>query len=127
MKYNIPVLGEKIKIERNKLGLSRETLAEVLNISSSFLGLVERGERRLSIENLCLLAETLNLSIDVLLSANQTSEIHDTKQNYSADNNLHRQQLLTTIQHQLLTCSYEELTYIQNQIALLKTYIFDAR
>lgn len=119
------VLGEKIKLERNKLGLSREALAEVLNISSSFLGLVERGERKISIENLCILAETLNLSIDDFLTVKQNSEIHDSSQNYTAEKTLHRQQLINSIQNQLISCSPEELKYILDQIELMKNFIFD--
>jgi transcriptional regulator with XRE-family HTH domain len=60
-------LGEKIRKERNNLQLTQEKLAEKLDISESFLGLIERGERKLSIETLVKVSNELNVSIDYLL------------------------------------------------------------
>lgn len=60
-------LGEKIKKERQRLRLTQEKLAEKINISESFMGHIERGERKLSIETLVSLAQELNISIDYLL------------------------------------------------------------
>lgn len=60
-------LGEKIKKERIRLSLTQEKLAEKVNISESFMGHIERGGRKLSIDTLVNIANELNVSIDFLL------------------------------------------------------------
>ena len=61
-------LGEKIKSTRKERGYTQEKLAEICDISTGFLGHIERGTRKLSI------ATVLNVSIDYLLidSANKS-------------------------------------------------------
>ncbi|EKQ57236.1 MULTISPECIES: helix-turn-helix transcriptional regulator [unclassified Clostridium] len=73
MEFDIKILGVRIREERMKRKLTIEELAEIINVSPSFLGLVERGDRGVSIEKLCKIAEVFELSIDSLLNTNQTS------------------------------------------------------
>lgn len=54
---NYGLLGERIKKERLNRGLTQEVLAEKANISVSFLGQIERGERKLSLETLIKIGE----------------------------------------------------------------------
>lgn len=60
-------VGKKIRDQRKKLKYSREKLAELTNLSTNFLGQIERGERNFSTETMVKLSETLNISIDYLL------------------------------------------------------------
>lgn len=60
-------LGKRIRAERIKLNLTQEKLAEKIEISESFLGHIERGDRKLSLETLIKISQTLNISIDYLL------------------------------------------------------------
>lgn len=76
MKYNTSVLGLRIREERISRKLTIEKLAEILNISTSFLGLVERGYRSLSIDKVCRIAEIFDVSLDSLFAefdSNETS------------------------------------------------------
>lgn len=66
MDYDL--LGQKIKRERLRAGLSQDQLAEAADISTGFLGHIESGRRKLSIETLVRLASKLNVSTDYLLS-----------------------------------------------------------
>lgn len=61
-------IGSKIKSTRLSKKLSQETLAEKCNISTSFLGHIERGTRKMSLETLVSIASVLNISVDYLLS-----------------------------------------------------------
>lgn len=61
------LLGERIKQERLNKGLTQEVLAEKASISVSFLGQIERGERKLSLETLIKLGEALDVSLDYLV------------------------------------------------------------
>ena len=66
-------LGEKIKSTRKERGYTQEKLAEICDISTGFLGHIERGTRKLSLDTLFCIATVLNVSIDYLLidSANK--------------------------------------------------------
>ena len=67
--YNIDYkeVGKRIRTERQKQNLTQEKLAEMANISDSFMGHIERGGRTLSIETLAKLANVLNLSIEYIV------------------------------------------------------------
>ncbi|WP_432662527.1 helix-turn-helix transcriptional regulator [Wukongibacter baidiensis] len=67
MEYSQQVLGDHIRNQRQKRNITIEQLAELVDISPSFLGLVERGQRGLSIDKLCKVADVFNLSVDSLL------------------------------------------------------------
>ena len=60
-------LGKRIRAERRKQDLTQEKLAEMADISDSFLGHIERGGRTLSIETLAKLANALSLSIEYIV------------------------------------------------------------
>ena len=67
--YNIDYreLGKRIRTERRKQDLTQEKLAEMADISDSFMGHIERGGRILSIETLAKIANSLNLSIEYIV------------------------------------------------------------
>ena len=69
-------LGEKIKSTRKERGYTQEKLAEICDISTGFLGHIERGTRKLSLDTLFCIATVLNVSIDSLLidSANKSDD-----------------------------------------------------
>ena len=60
-------LGTKIRKIRLDNQLSQEELAEKCNISTSFLGHIERGTRKMSLETLLSLASALETGTDQLL------------------------------------------------------------
>jgi len=71
---NYGIIGERIKRERLDKGLTQEVLAENANISASFLGQIERGERKLSLVTLIQIAEVLGASLDHLVKDYTPSE-----------------------------------------------------
>lgn len=64
------LLGERIRKERLNRGLTQELLAEKANVSVSFMGQIERGERKLSLETLIKIGNALGVSFDYLLQNN---------------------------------------------------------
>lgn len=64
---NYVSLGEKIKSARKERGYTQEKLAEICDISTGFLGHIERGTRKLSLDTLFCIAMVLNVSLDYLL------------------------------------------------------------
>ncbi|MCT4566552.1 MAG: helix-turn-helix domain-containing protein [Maledivibacter sp.] len=75
MKYDLNIMGKRIREERVKRNLTIEQLSELIDVSPSFLGLVERGSRGLSIEKLASVAEAFDISIDSLLKVDSSSAI----------------------------------------------------
>ncbi|MDY4480245.1 MAG: helix-turn-helix transcriptional regulator [[Pasteurella] aerogenes] len=61
-------LGLSIKLERVRKGLSQEDLAELSGLHRTYIGMVERAERNISVINLVLTAKALDISIDTLLN-----------------------------------------------------------
>ena len=64
---NYITLGRRIREERIKLHLTQEQLAEDVSLSTAYIGQVERGERHITLNNLVLIVNRLNISIDYLL------------------------------------------------------------
>lgn len=59
-------LGHKIKALRKNANMTQEQLAEMCEISTSYIGHIERGSRKLSLETAVKLADCLNVSLDYL-------------------------------------------------------------
>lgn len=64
---NYKMIGKRIRRERKKRKLTQEQLAERANISASFMGHIERGTRKMSIETLCEISLVLDCATDELL------------------------------------------------------------
>ena len=65
---NYKRLGERIREERLKLNLTQAQLAEDIEISDTYMGAIERGERSLTLDTLVRLTNRLGVSVDYLLS-----------------------------------------------------------
>jgi len=61
-------IGERIIRLRKRQNLSRRALAKQLGISHAHLGMIERGERGLTIEKCILLSSTCSVSIDYIVT-----------------------------------------------------------
>ena len=60
--------GERLKAARTAKHMSQQALADIIGKSLNTVGLYERGLRQPSLETLCLLADTLDVSCDYLLA-----------------------------------------------------------
>lgn len=69
-------LGIRIKQKRIELNLTQEKLAELAKISTPYMGQIERGEKRLSLENFVNIANALNCSTDELLRKSTKNNIN---------------------------------------------------
>jgi len=61
-------LGEKIRKHRKIKGLRQENLAEMCELSTNYIGMIERGEKVPSLESFINIANALEVSADILLS-----------------------------------------------------------
>lgn len=55
--------GDRIRSERRRLGLSQEQLAELAGLHRTYIGMIERAEKNITLLNIEKLAKALNLRI----------------------------------------------------------------
>ena len=65
---NYKRLGERIREERKRLNLTQAQLAEAIDISDTYMGAIERGERSLTLDTLVRLVNRLGVTVDYMLS-----------------------------------------------------------
>lgn len=63
-------IGTKIRIERIKLGISQEELAERADLNKNTIGLIERGEQSPSIDTVQAIADAFGLSLQEMFNFN---------------------------------------------------------
>lgn len=61
-------LGEKVKNERLKRNLSQEALAELAGVHRTYIGMIERAEKNITITNLEKISRALKLSLEELMN-----------------------------------------------------------
>lgn len=71
MEIDFKAIGKRIKLARIKAGISQEQLAEILDVSASYMSHLERGTSKVSLTKILLIANALSLeSTDILLCDN---------------------------------------------------------
>lgn len=63
-------MGKRIRMKRISRSMSQEELAEKTNLSVPYIGMLERGERKPSIDSFVLIFDVLNATADELLCGN---------------------------------------------------------
>ena len=96
-------IGKQIKIERIKKDITQEQLAEMSEISISHLSSIERGATKLGLRALVEIANSLNVSADILLSRSLTN---------TSSKNI----LLSDISELLDGCSTYEMIFIEELV-----------
>lgn len=61
-------LGERIREERIRLNLTQAQLAEAIDISDTYMGAIEHGERSLTLDKLVKIVNRLGVTVDYILS-----------------------------------------------------------
>ena len=61
-----PYIGQRIRLERKRRGISQEKLASELNVSVNYIGAIERGKRVVSINLANKLCAYFHLTLDYL-------------------------------------------------------------
>lgn len=62
------IIGANIRYERRLRNISTEDLAQIIGITPSFLGIIERGQKGLALKKLCKLADFFSISMDTMLN-----------------------------------------------------------
>ncbi len=97
-------LGNRIRKTRMNCGITQEKLAEMVDISTNFMSLIENG-RNMSVETLVKIADALGVTVDYLLS--DTMEVQGDK-------------IMNQIAQNLSTLSDDEKLFFLNVIKQYK-------
>ncbi len=60
--------GQRVKSLRNEKQISQEKLSFLTGFHRTYIGMIERGERNLSLSNIAVFAKVFDLSISELLN-----------------------------------------------------------
>jgi transcriptional regulator with XRE-family HTH domain len=63
-KTTLEKFGKKVREERLKQGLSQEELASRAGVHRTYIGMIERAEKNITLENIEKISGALNISID---------------------------------------------------------------
>ena len=69
------MFGERVRANRQRLGISQETLAQLSDVHWTFIGQVERGVRNLSLHNIVKIAGGLDIDPAVLVAGIPASAV----------------------------------------------------
>jgi transcriptional regulator with XRE-family HTH domain len=62
--------GQRVREERTKRGFSQEELADIAGVHRTYIGMIERAEKNITLENIEKIADALGLKPDELLRFN---------------------------------------------------------
>ena len=104
-------IGNRLRLGREALGLTRDQLSELLDISGYYLGQLERGERQMSLPLLVKVCEKLHLSLDYLVLGSNAQAYEN----------------MDEIEALLKKCSKTEIELIKKLIRTVLPYINQQR
>ena len=55
--------GTRVRIERKNKGLSQEKLASLAGVHRTYIGMIERAEKNIALENIQKISKALKLSV----------------------------------------------------------------
>jgi transcriptional regulator with XRE-family HTH domain len=68
MKEDILIkFGNKIRLERSKQNLSQEAFADKVGVHRTYIGMIERAEKNITLLNIKKLADGLGISVSELM------------------------------------------------------------
>jgi transcriptional regulator with XRE-family HTH domain len=70
------LFGRRVRQLRKEKGVSQEAFAHQIQLDRSYFGSIERGERNVSLDNICLIAAGLGVAAAELLRFDTLSETH---------------------------------------------------
>ena len=100
--------GDRVRRKRQQKGWTQEILAKELGVSTSFVGHIERGSRKASLETLVQIANVLCVSVDYLLAASlENKAANEKKIIIPPKQRLVMREILTTLNNQLKNWDYD--------------------
>lgn len=117
-------VGERIRFEREKKGISREDFAELVGLSPYYIGQIERDQRGMSISTLLSICNSLNVSTDYILKGYEhymeyVSSLVTIENSYSENIEYEVNELISV----LAGAPLEKIHLITNVVKLILPYL----
>lgn len=64
---NLKSFGKKVRDERTKRGISQERLGELAKVHRTYIGMIERAEKNITLTNIEKIAKALNVRVRDLI------------------------------------------------------------
>ncbi|HHV72537.1 MAG TPA: helix-turn-helix domain-containing protein [Clostridia bacterium] len=119
-------IGQRIRIERENLNLTREEFSELVGLSEYYVGQLERGDRQMSLMAAVKIANCLHLSLDYLIFGKKYCSSQPDKSIYLAhdpDTSYLIDKENAEIKALLEKCSSKELDLIKKLIKTILPYL----
>ncbi len=71
-RHILELFGHRVREERLRQGLSQETLAEKAGVHRTYIGMVERAEKNITLTNIEKIAKALGVEIGILVKGSPT-------------------------------------------------------
>lgn len=75
MPLNLIIIGRRVKESRLQKGISQANLAELIDMSVSYISRIETAKKQASLEALVRIANSLDITVDHLLNGNQKNDL----------------------------------------------------
>lgn len=100
-------LGTRVRQQRLLNGLTQDQLAERTGVSCSFIGHIERGEKKASVETVVALCNAMDISPSVLLQDSLSDAVMRSQLSFDREN----QDLMEGLMHVLREHSQKRREY----------------
>jgi transcriptional regulator with XRE-family HTH domain len=67
-KTTLEKFGQKVREERHRLGLSQEELASRAGVHRTYIGMIERAEKNITLENIEKIAKALEIPLEKIMN-----------------------------------------------------------
>ena len=66
-KQNLIRFGKRVREERTKRGISQERLGELAHVHRTYIGMIERAEKNITLTNMEKIAKALGMKVNSLI------------------------------------------------------------
>ena len=66
-KQNLIKFGKRVREERMKRGISQERLGELAKVHRTYIGMIERAEKNITLANMEKIAKALGMKVNSLI------------------------------------------------------------
>ena len=117
------VIGANIRRERLIRRMSMDELAEILQLSAAFVGLIERGQRGAKLANLMKIADVFGITVNDLVYSKSSDvlEVREEWEGHEKPVESTKQQKKDAIMSLIYDFSVEEMEFVIDSIKGLKT------
>lgn len=99
-------LGVRVRQERERNNLTQSELARKVGVTGSFIGHIERGEKKASVETLVALCNALEISPSVLLRDSLSDGAIQSQLNFDAENQALMKGILHVVREHTMRTEY---------------------